>query len=136
MSLVDEVRKLEPADFALAVGVFIAIVAPGFLTIYLYKPELVSSLDTFKLLVFSSAITLPVVVANFAAAAYLANEDSPPNFADISMQALASGCVVLYISLILSYLLTLTFRFHLGVLAFIEVLFFLAAYLGNRKKIA
>lgn len=136
MSLVDEVRKLEPADFALAVGVFIAIVAPGFLTIYLYKPALISSLDTFKLLVFSSAITLPVVVANFAAAAYLTNEKSHPDLADISMQSLASACIALYFSLIVSYLLTLTFRWHLGVLACIEVLFFLAAYLGNRKKTA
>ena len=38
--------------------------APGFLLLYVYKPDLIEKLDIVKLIIFSMALPLPVLVVN------------------------------------------------------------------------
>src|SRR5437667_12266340 len=111
MSLIDEVRKLDPSDIALGLGVLLAVIAPGFLTLYLYNPSLVESLDTFKLILFSISLTLPFVVLNFFA--HDLSADSNPEKASpglILTYAMAGTSFVLYMALLISFLFQLTFR--------------------------
>ena len=52
-----------PHVFHFTIG-FISLVSPGFLTLFLFKPELIQSLDILKILTFSVSITLPIVCWN------------------------------------------------------------------------
>jgi hypothetical protein len=64
MSLINDVKKLEASEIALWVSGFLATISPGFLMLYLFKPELVSSLDVVKLIIFSAALGLPIFAVN------------------------------------------------------------------------
>jgi disulfide bond formation protein DsbB len=135
MSLIDEWRKLDPSDFALALGVLLAVIAPGFLTLYLYRPSLVESLDTFKLILFSISLTLPFVVLNFFA--FELSADSNPDRASpgsILTTAMAGTSLVLYVALLISFLFQLTFRQHLGAIAGLQVLWFFFLWLVRRHE--
>ena len=133
MSLIDEARKLHSSDIALGIGVIVAIVAPGFLTIFLYRPGLIASLDTFKLLLFSASLTLPIVAMNFACANHF-EEGSGESSTTIAILAMAMSCMVLYLALVTSYLLSLSFRAHLVGLGALQVLLFLVLYVEKRCK--
>ena len=115
MSLIDDARKLEPSDFAIGIGFFVGVVAPGFLTLFLYKPALVTSLDILKLLLFSTAITLPIVIINFIFVAMLYDEDKKtPELRLLSIGALALACSVQYLALLISYICAFIFNPTLG----------------------
>ena len=43
---------------------FLGAIAPGFMILYLYKPELIESLETIKLVIFSLSISLPLFFTN------------------------------------------------------------------------
>lgn len=64
MTVLDEIRKLKVWDVTVLLGAFLAIIAPGMLIVYIFAPELVLQLETLKLFVFSSALTLPVIAVN------------------------------------------------------------------------
>lgn len=132
MSLVDEARKLKQNDIVLAVGIFISVIAPGFLTIYRYKPALVGSLDTFKLLIFSAALTLPMVIVSHFATSVLAGEKNKDEHAAIFATAMAMTCLVLYLALLVSYFASLTFKWYLVSAVGFQVLLFLVLYIDQR----
>lgn len=64
MALIEDIKKLETWQISAALVSFLATVAPGSLILYLYEPALFRELETFKLLVLSAAVTLPVVLVN------------------------------------------------------------------------
>ena len=134
MSLVDEARKLNTSDIALGIGVVVAIVSPGFLTIFLYKPELIASLDTFKLLLFSASLTLPIVAINFICAVHFEENSNNSDATGIAIMSMAMSCVVLYLALVTSYLLYCSFRIHLAALAIFQVLLLFVLYVEQRRK--
>jgi hypothetical protein len=132
MSIIDEARKLDRNHIVFAVGAFISVIAPGFLTIYLYKPVLVGSLDTFKLLVFSAALTLPVVILNHFAATQLPPSKEKDHFVSSFILAMVMTCVVFYLALIISYFALLTFKSYIVTVAALQVLLFLSMFLDQR----
>lgn len=123
MSLIDEWKKLDPSDFTLGFGVLMAVIAPGFLTLYLYRPALVESLDILKLILFSVSLTLPFVVLNFFAndiAAGSSLEEVSPG--SRLTNAMAGTSLVLYMALLISFLFLFTFRQYLGAIAVLQLL--------------
>lgn len=62
--MISEIRKLKSNEVLVAMIAFLAVVGPGFLTIYHYHVELVRELDVVKLLLFSASLTCPLVVVN------------------------------------------------------------------------
>jgi hypothetical protein len=132
MSIIDEARKLDRSHIVFVVGAFISVVAPGFLTIYLYKPALVGSLDTFKLLVFSAALTLPIVILNYFAAVQLSPSKDKDHQVSSLILAMAMTCVVFYLALIISYFALLTFKSYIATVTALQVLLFLSMFLDQR----
>tara|TARA_R110000787_G_scaffold74331_1_gene165240 strand:- start:2167 stop:2637 length:471 start_codon:yes stop_codon:yes gene_type:complete len=65
MTVIDQLKGLNTKT-SLAISLFfLGLLAPGFLTIYLFKPELLIALETTKLLLFSIAITAPGILLPF-----------------------------------------------------------------------
>lgn len=64
MSFVQDMRNLEHHQVLLGGFVFAATLAPGFLTIFHFKPDLVEKYDFFKIVLFSMALTVPVLLLN------------------------------------------------------------------------
>ncbi|MGE5493547.1 MAG: hypothetical protein ACM31P_19995 [Actinomycetota bacterium] len=139
MSLITEVKGLEAHHVALGIGLFIGVLAPGFLTLYLYKPALVTSLDTFKLLLFSSSITLPIAAVNFLLSAILDHTseskgiDNSDRYA-FTVSALFISCIVQCTALLGAYLFSLRFKGYLGLLSALELVLFLIFLADNRRS--
>ena len=64
MGWISEVRRIELPKILISALVLLGTIAPGFLILYLYKPDLIEKLDIAKLLIFSAALTVPVLVTN------------------------------------------------------------------------
>jgi hypothetical protein len=130
MSVVDEFRKLTRSDILLSVGLFVSVIAPGFLTIFLYKPELVASLETFKLVVFSGALGLPVVVVNHLVVSQ--TQRFKNNSAAVGF-AMFLTYIVFYSALLVSYFWNFSFRWYLGILMAIQMLFVGIIVIGDKN---
>lgn len=97
MLKIEEIRNLKHREVILAVSVFLSTLAPGFLTIQSFYPDLVKELDVLKLIILSLSITLPSVAFN---AMVFAISVEKPRWADVVLVATVSGFFVLYPALI------------------------------------
>lgn len=59
-----DLKELDAWDITGILGAFLAAVAPGMLIILIYAPHLVYELETIKVLVLSTAFTLPLIALN------------------------------------------------------------------------
>ncbi len=64
MSLLTDIKSLKQHEIALLVATFLATIAPGFIIIFLFAPNLLKDLDVLKLTILSFSITLPVNILN------------------------------------------------------------------------
>lgn len=133
MSIVDDFKKLEPSDFAITFGLFVSVIAPGFLTIFLFKPELVASLDTFKLLVFSSALTLPIVALNYIAIGVNQDASNSDRHIEAFLFSMLITCSIMYVALLISYFGMTSFKVHLGMIAIVQLVVLVISYFVGKK---
>jgi hypothetical protein len=138
MSILDDAAKLETGRILAAIGVFFVVLAPGFLTIYLFKPALIVALDTSKLVIFSSSLSLPLVVVNllFIGYGHERAQKKDPNLPPVDRMDALGGALVLaalivYPSLLLAYLISLQFKGFLIAIAVLQLLFGLGAAQSN-----
>jgi hypothetical protein len=132
LSILSELQNLKAQHIALYVGAFLGTVAPGFLIIYYFRPELIERYDIFKLTFFSVSMTLPLLVVNLALiwSDIKHTEDIWPVF----LLAFGVNFVVLYIALIVVYFFSLGFKFYLGIVAFLELVLLLRVLVDVRKR--
>ncbi|MCQ4253920.1 hypothetical protein [Stutzerimonas stutzeri] len=64
MSFIQDIRNLEHHQVLLGGFVFAATLAPGFLIIFHFKPELVETYDFLKIVLLSTALTVPLLLVN------------------------------------------------------------------------
>jgi arginine exporter protein ArgO len=132
MSIFEEIQKLNRSHIVFAAWAFLSVVAPGFLTIYLYKPLLVGSLDTLKLIVFSAALTLPILILNFYVVIGVPPSENEDHQVSSFIFAMAITFAVFYLSLSISYFALLTFKSYVVLLAVIQVLLFVSMWIDQR----
>ncbi|MDP2171949.1 MAG: hypothetical protein Q8J96_16185 [Rhodocyclaceae bacterium] len=125
MSIVTELQKLRPPDIVLATFALLAVVSPGFLLIYLYKPELIGSLSTFKLLVFSTALTLPVVAFNYSLTLIRPMVKDFPFSWTGAILSLVKAFVAQHLALLIVYLNAYPFKTYLLVLGIFQFMVFI-----------
>ena len=58
--MLKDLKNIKAYEFIVGVVVFLAIRSPGFLIIWLSQPKLVIELETIKLIIFSTSLTLPL----------------------------------------------------------------------------
>jgi len=128
MSWPSEILKLEYKNIWLCISVFLGTVAPGFLTVFQFKPDLVGQYDVFKLLIFSLALTLPLLSFNSLPASFLYDrlpddyENETAKNVDITRGALLLNAIVLYFSLLVCHFASLKFKWFLAIIAALEFL--------------
>ncbi len=140
MSIIKELQELEPRHYVVGVVTVMLLAGPGFLVIFLYRPTLIVSLDIFKLMVASGALTLPLAAVNFFAAWSLWSEDDSIDVDGVWVLDSALTTLLLYIALYAAYLQQLPFKqFTLLAMAF-EVMLLVGCtangFWRKRKKVA
>ena len=137
MSIAEDLKKVSANEIAFAITGFLSSVAPGFLILYLFKPSLVVSLDSFKLVLFALALTLPVISINFLAIAaahpFLTKgaQSQIPNDSDRGqalINAMSASIFVLYPSIGLVFGFGLSFKTFLLIIAAMQFLMLMLLY--------
>lgn len=124
--LVSQIKHLKSKDIAFAFGFFLAVLAPGFLTLYQFKPEVVSEYATVKLIIFSVAITLPIFAFNLTITGMYSTENL---HMDQTIPWITSSLITtfsFYSSILITYILNLKFMHFLIPLLIINFLFLAA----------
>ncbi len=137
MSIIEEAKKLEAFDVTFYICIFLATVAPGFLTIYLFKPELISSLDTAKLIIFSISIALPAYSINYIVMLIDRVEGESIDFKLSGVMAGSVTSVTFYGTLMSAYFLALNFKIFVALFFLINfgiyiMLFFISKLIKGK----
>lgn len=134
MSLVEEVKKLEGLDVSLYIGAFLATVAPGFLLLLLYKPMLVESLDTVKLIILSASIGLPLFTFNAFISIMLTKKGENPNFQEAGLESGILTSLSFYISLLVAYYTATTLKTFIPMIIIINIILFISIFFATKEK--
>ena len=104
---------------------FLAVVAPGFLTIYHYHPELVKELDVIKLVVFSASLSCPLIFCNMLLLVVGAGDNfATPKKGEALLLACLSSAPSFYVALALAW------YFHMPFSRLVLILLFPAGVIG------
>ena len=137
MGIISEIKKLKASDVMMAVLAFSAVIAPGFLTLYLFKPNLIADIDIVKLIVFSVALTIPQCALSLFGLIFYRDITKKPDLKDeetttIFLWVMLWTFLVFYVSLLIAYFYGITFKYFLLTLAVANVLVPLCAYILSR----
>lgn len=124
----------------LCIGAFFAMVAPGLLAIFLFRPELYDRYDVVKLTLLSVSLTIPLVIVNFFLRWFSECFDIKQDRSgdDVEQTLFASfllTCMAIFPALLIAYWFALHFRWFCGIIALSEILFVLAMRKKRRAKI-
>jgi len=119
MSLISDIRKLKGDDITMGILGFLGVVAPGFLTIYHFHPELIEKYDALKIIIFSASLTVPVLFLN----SMIVVISSPGKLShrDSLIQSALGTVIVLYGALFWAYVVKRSFFSMLCYVAFAEL---------------
>lgn len=123
--MLKELAHLKQKHYVVLTATILALFGPGFLCLFHFKNNLISSLDIVKLLILSISITLPLIILNFLVITFalvVITDNTPDEPIEIiwAMAALLTAAV-LYIGLYASFIWNLPFRQFTFVLIWIEV---------------
>ena len=124
VTIIEEVKKLRAWEISATLAWFLVTIAPGFLILYRFQAGLVKELDTVKVLIFSAALTLPVVAVNALLLAVIGPFTGGlkgANRNEIFFWLTVWAFFVLYGSLLVAYFAGLSFRQFLGVVGGLDV---------------
>lgn len=117
MTLVSDLKNIDGYFTITMLVLFLSVLAPGVLTIYLFLPDLFIKLDGFKFVLFSASLALPVFVLNGAFMSGVIDDKSDDDV-DFQQAGVFTGVlssIILYACLICSYVFG--FEFHQFLLA-------------------
>ncbi len=120
-----DIRKVSGHEWVLALLAFLAVVGPGFLTVYQFHPELVKDLDLGKLILFSISLGGPSLFLEMSLVFLFAPENK--RFILTPKRGLGFGAIgsslAMYPSLLAVHLLHLNFHSYLIIVAFLVILY-------------
>jgi hypothetical protein len=133
MSIIEDIKSIEVEHFAAYTLIFLSLVAPGFLIIYLFKTQLFVSFGAFKLIVFSVALSLPLPTLNtFISGAILDADNSDVH--EYVLTNISVSFICLYLSILIAYLWSQTFRGFLLTISIVEIVFVLVLIIMKINK--
>jgi hypothetical protein len=108
--------KLEYKHVWILISGFLGTIAPGFLILYHFKPELFEKYDVFKLAILSLSLTLPLLIINslitgmlFYKLPHETNDENEKNV-EATKGALSLNAFVIYTSLLFCYFTSSSFK--------------------------
>jgi hypothetical protein len=108
--------KLEYKHVWILIAGFLGTLAPGFLILFHFRPDLVEKYDVFKLAILSLSLTLPLLLINSLITGMLFYKlpDQPKTEdgknADATKSALSLNALVIYSSLLVCYFNSSSFK--------------------------
>lgn len=134
MSLVEEIKKLEGLDVGLYLGAFLATIGPGFLLIFMYKPELIESLDTVKVILFSASIGFPLFALNAFITLVLSKKNEEIDFHDAGLTSGTITSIAFYTTLLTAYYLSPSTKEFIPTLLAINFMAYTFTFFAFRDK--
>lgn len=122
MSLFQDIREIKTEQFAAYVIIFLAVIAPGLLMIYLFEIELFKSLETLKLIIFAMAISLPLPAINTMLSGHIDKEEEPEIHDHVFLNTFISFAGI-YLAILSAYIFSLTFKQFLLIIAALEIVY-------------
>lgn len=119
--LIGELRKTTGYQFLMGLLGFIAIIGPGFLTIYRFHPQMLKDLDFGKLVLFSSSLGAPVLFVITFGVVIASHPKNRPTKEGALISGTMGTAISMYVALLCGYFWDLSFRQYLGVLAVLIV---------------
>jgi hypothetical protein len=74
-ALINDLKKLSGKDIGFGIIWFLGAIAPGFLMVFHFCPEVASTYDFLKLMLLSSSLSIPVVALNLTILAGLSRTE-------------------------------------------------------------
>ena len=109
---------------------FLGTIAPGFLILYLYKPDLIESLETMKLIIFSLSLTLPLFFINIVGLSVIDKElEKQQRHFEFAVVAMFFCSVAAYPAILTAYLQNLPFKAFLVALLIWQVVVWLGVFI-------
>lgn len=132
MNIIEEIQKLSARDIMKYSSIFLASVAPGFLILCHYQPNLVKEYSTAKIIIFSIALTLPLLFANIT----LIGEYHHSKISQLEAQIMVGALytfIIYYAPLSIAYLFKLHFKVFAYLLLGLEALFIILFLIPKNK---
>ncbi len=136
MSYIQDMKSLEHQHYLLAGLFFAATLAPGFLIIFHFRPELVERYDFFKLLLLSMSLTVPYLLINatqISSTGLFDQHGRTGHKAGLGM-ACFSSFYVLFVALLIAYYFDYSFRKFTVHVLLLTVLSYLILWLTARAE--
>lgn len=114
--MLEDLRGLKRSEWIMAAALFLGVLCPGLLVIFVFDRALFLQLDSLKLVLLSLSISLPVFACFFMLTFTLAEE---PDFGDAAYRAAAGGFAFFYPLLLASQLVGWSFRAFAALLIFL-----------------
>jgi hypothetical protein len=138
MNFVDDFKKLKRVEIMHFSILFLALIASGFLLIYLYRIDLLISLSTLKLIIFSISLSSPIYILNYLLVAYHEDYEDKQKKAEkadtISMISSSFSFVIMNFTTLFAYLFDLSFKYYILSIFVIEIILFIIAYMDSLAK--
>ena len=115
-----ELTELGAKHYAVAISTILALIGPGLLCIYHYRPDIIYSIDAIKLVLLSAGLALPVCCVNFCVAGITSTKQRDPAIVWLSSASIAAAN--LYFALYIAYLKSMPFRIFTFIVLFLEML--------------
>ncbi|MEZ9185378.1 hypothetical protein AB4158_14410 [Vibrio splendidus] len=135
MTLLTEIKSVDGHFTSTVLVLFLSLIAPGVLTIYLFLPELFEKLDGLKFVLFSTSLSLPVFIVNGFVTRLCEPQEEDVDFQVTGIIAGLLSSAIMFLSLIAAYLYELSFRDFLTILAVAEIICFLIAVVNYNKNL-
>jgi len=136
VSFISEIKDLTAKHVIWYLIGFLATIAPGFLIIFYFRPQVIEKYDALKLVLLSSALTLPLLVVNASLVFTFIpeSEDHDMNRGVGYFATLGGNAIILYVALALSYFGSLSFKYFLGIVFILELLLLLIGLIERRRE--
>ncbi|MGO4096468.1 hypothetical protein AB2327_18035, partial [Vibrio cholerae] len=140
MTLISDLKNVDGFFTTTLLVLFLSLIAPGVLIIYLFLPELFVKIDVFKLVLLSVSLALPTFILNGALAPLVLDlkSDGTVDFQMVSILSGIFSSILLYSCLVISYAERLEFSGFLRCAFFLEIIFVLffcsCGFFRNRKQ--
>ena len=134
MSVIEKLKHLNQNTAAAVAIFFLSFIGPGFLILYVFKPHLIDSLDTVKILIFSGALSAPSFIVPFFVSVIIdvvlsgmgkMQRGQYGNYAEWYFKHGITNCFNLYLTIFISYFGNFrfsTFCWIMAILLFIMII--------------
>ncbi|TCT43664.1 hypothetical protein EDB29_101471 [Vibrio crassostreae] len=134
MSLISDFKNIDGHLSMTVVSLFMSLIAPGVLTIYLFLPDLFRELDSFKFILLSVSLSLPAFVTNSLVGFAFDDDHNSRDYHAIGMFGGFLSALVMFLSLLFSYAVSLAFREFLLCIGVIQLFIVIIAYVTLLKE--